>query len=265
MTEPHCESESVRWPGPRPTAVVVLILALLGGAGWLIHAEHLAHVRLRLLTTLPDQVPNDPELVKVAVAQARPLFAQHCAVCHGADMHGNPAIGAPNLTDSVWLYGNGSVFTIERTILFGVRSTNPKARNVTYMLPFGLNGTLKPFQIREVVQYVLQLSGRPHDAQAALAGRRLFFDPASCDDCHGGDAKGDSNYGAPDLTVNVFDSGGDPQSLYRSIYYGEHRMMPAWFGKLSLEQIRALAVYVYVQSHPHHPLSTSAHAADSPH
>ena len=32
---------------------------------------------------------------------------QLCA-CHGADGKGNPALGAPNLTDAVWLYGSGS-------------------------------------------------------------------------------------------------------------------------------------------------------------
>ncbi|HMO47903.1 MAG TPA: cytochrome-c oxidase, cbb3-type subunit III [Rubrivivax sp.] len=30
-----------------------------------------------------------------------------CAACHGADGKGNPALGAPNLTDKVWLHGWG--------------------------------------------------------------------------------------------------------------------------------------------------------------
>ncbi len=36
----------------------------------------------------------------------RPKFAV-CAACHGADGKGNPALGAPNLTDNVWLHGRG--------------------------------------------------------------------------------------------------------------------------------------------------------------
>ena len=36
----------------------------------------------------------------------KPLFAQTCAACHGADGKGNHDIGAPNLTDRVWLYGS---------------------------------------------------------------------------------------------------------------------------------------------------------------
>ena len=36
----------------------------------------------------------------------KPIFAQNCAACHGADGKGNQDIGAPNLTDRVWLYGS---------------------------------------------------------------------------------------------------------------------------------------------------------------
>jgi len=36
----------------------------------------------------------------------KPLFAQNCAACHGADGKGNQQIGAPNLTDQTWLYGS---------------------------------------------------------------------------------------------------------------------------------------------------------------
>lgn len=237
----------------RQAAAAAVLVTLLGGGAWWAHTAALERMQVRLLTSFPDAIPGDPRLVQAAVAEARPLFAEHCAVCHGARMQGNPAIGAPDLTDSVWLYGSGSVFTIERTILYGVRSTMPKSRNVTDMPPFGLTGRLKPAQIREVVQYVLQLSGRPHDGQAAITGRQLYDDPADCGDCHGPDGRGDTSYGAPDLTANVFDSGGDPDSLYRSIYHGEHRIMPGWLGTLTLGQIRALAVYVYVSSHPPHP------------
>ncbi|HEX8010590.1 MAG TPA: cytochrome-c oxidase, cbb3-type subunit III [Casimicrobiaceae bacterium] len=48
----------------------------------------------------------------------KPLFEQNCAACHGADGKGNPAVGAPNLTDQVWLYG-GSEATIVETITKG--------------------------------------------------------------------------------------------------------------------------------------------------
>ncbi|MFA7665513.1 MAG: cytochrome-c oxidase, cbb3-type subunit III [Burkholderiaceae bacterium] len=36
-----------------------------------------------------------------------------CAVCHNNDGKGNPALGAPNLTDRIWLYGGGQATIIE--------------------------------------------------------------------------------------------------------------------------------------------------------
>jgi cytochrome c oxidase cbb3-type subunit 3 len=33
------------------------------------------------------------------------VYATNCAVCHGADGKGNHLVGAPNLTDDIWLYG----------------------------------------------------------------------------------------------------------------------------------------------------------------
>lgn len=36
-----------------------------------------------------------------------------CAACHGAEGKGNPALGAPNLTDKVWLYGGGQAMVSE--------------------------------------------------------------------------------------------------------------------------------------------------------
>ena len=42
----------------------------------------------------------------IAAQPGRTKFAA-CAACHGADGKGNPALGAPNLTDKVWLHGWG--------------------------------------------------------------------------------------------------------------------------------------------------------------
>jgi cytochrome c oxidase cbb3-type subunit 3 len=117
------------------------------------------------------------------------------------------------------------------------------------MPAYGLRGQLSDADIRNLVQYVLQLSGQPNDAQAAIQGRAVYNGQGGCFDCHAADARGNSDYGAPDLTANSWLYGGDPQSLYNSIYSGRHGMMPAWIGKLTLEQIRALAVYIYVASH----------------
>ncbi|HTW38510.1 MAG TPA: c-type cytochrome [Steroidobacteraceae bacterium] len=239
--------------GSRWRWTLALALALLAGAAGVAAGRlrlERARLEYRLLAAMPERVASDPVLVRFAVAQGRALFEHHCAACHGSNMRGNRAIGAPDLTDSVWLYGDGSVYDIERTVMYGIRSGRSKTHNVTDMPAFGQRGMLSDAQIRDLVQYLLKLNGRPHEGESAEEGRALFYGKPDCGDCHGSDARGDSDYGAPDLTVNVWNNGGDPQSLYDSLYFGRHRMMPAWLGTLSLEQIRALAVYVYSRSHP---------------
>jgi cytochrome c oxidase cbb3-type subunit 3 len=59
----------------------------------------------------------------IKVVFGKPKFAA-CAACHGADGHGNLALGAPNLTDKIWLYG-GSADTIMETINKGRVNTMP--------------------------------------------------------------------------------------------------------------------------------------------
>jgi len=60
---------------------------------------------------------SDPSLATgpeaSAVAAGREVFAQNCVSCHGETGTGNTELGAPNLTDSVWLYGGDrqSIFT----------------------------------------------------------------------------------------------------------------------------------------------------------
>ena len=40
-----------------------------------------------------------------AIARAKPIFDTQCVACHGAEGKGDQTLGAPNLTDSEWLYG----------------------------------------------------------------------------------------------------------------------------------------------------------------
>ena len=58
----------------------------------------------------------------------KPLFAQYCVACHGADGKGNPALGAPNLADRVWLYGSS-----EATIIETISKGRGTASSVTRM------------------------------------------------------------------------------------------------------------------------------------
>jgi cytochrome c oxidase cbb3-type subunit 3 len=246
---------------------LALLIAIGGGIAVRarLHREQLAY---RLLADLPDAAGQDPTLTRFAATLAKPIFAEHCVACHGADMRGKQPVGAPDLTNGVWLWGNGSVYDIERIILYGVRAGISKTRGIDDMPAFGLKGTfayqgvpgfegrivggaaLDPGEVWDLVQYLLEINHRPYESEAASIGERLSNEGStSCRDCHAPDLKGIPQYGAPDLTANVWNNGGSPQELYDSIFYGRHRMMPAWRGSLTLEQIRALAVYIHSVSH----------------
>lgn len=58
-----------------------------------------------------------------AAERGKPNFAR-CIGCHGAEGKGNPALGAPNLTDKVWLYGSSEA-TIVETITNGRTNMMP--------------------------------------------------------------------------------------------------------------------------------------------
>ena len=59
-------------------------------------------------------------------AEGKALYGQFCVACHGAQGLGNPALGAPNLVDSVWLYG-GDEDSIYESIFAGRDGEMPAA------------------------------------------------------------------------------------------------------------------------------------------
>lgn len=65
---------------------------------------------------------NAPHDATKAVA-GKALFTA-CAACHGTDGKGNQLMGAPNLTDTIWLYG-GTLATVEKTIRDGRNGNMP--------------------------------------------------------------------------------------------------------------------------------------------
>jgi cytochrome c oxidase cbb3-type subunit 3 len=83
----------------------------------------------------------------------KPLYAQNCAACHGADGKGNQALGAPNLTDRTWLYGSSEAAIAEGI----VQGRNVAASEGVKAMP-SFEGTLSPTQIRVLAAYVWGLS-----------------------------------------------------------------------------------------------------------
>ena len=61
-------------------------------------------------------------------AKGKPKFEAMCAACHQADGKGNNLIGAPNLTDNIWLYG-GSAGVIAKSIRDGRNGIMPSHRD----------------------------------------------------------------------------------------------------------------------------------------
>ncbi|MEY2863951.1 MAG: hypothetical protein RLY58_1658 [Pseudomonadota bacterium] len=58
------------------------------------------------------------------VNEGQKLFKSNCVMCHGAEGKGTQAVGAPNLTDNIWLYG-GDRATIRQTIRYGRAGVMP--------------------------------------------------------------------------------------------------------------------------------------------
>ena len=112
------------------------------------------------------------------------------------------------------------------------------------MLAFGKEGVLKKDQIVTVANYVRSLSGLPTAAgYDAAAGKKIFAD--NCTSCHGDNAKGNQELGAPDLTDKIWLYGSDEATLIETISNGRAGVMPAWVGRLDPSTIKALTVYVH--------------------
>jgi cytochrome c oxidase cbb3-type subunit 3 len=55
-------------------------------------------------------LPVDP---KTDLAAGKKIFAENCVLCHGPDGKGKRDVGAPNLTDAIWLYGSDKATIVE--------------------------------------------------------------------------------------------------------------------------------------------------------
>jgi len=85
----------------------------------------------------------------------KPLFAQNCAACHGADGKGNQALGAPNLTDATWLFGSSEA-AIRQGVVGG---RNMNLSEGTTAMPAWKS--LGPEKVKLLAAYVWGLSNTP--------------------------------------------------------------------------------------------------------
>ena len=173
----------------------------------------------------PEKLAGDPK----AMAVGERLFMNNCSQCHGSDARGSK--GFPNLTDKDWLHG-GSPDKIKETITKGrIGQMPPMAAAV---------GT--PEDVRNVSQYVLSMSGSPHDSVRAALGQSKF---GACAACHGADGKGNQALGSANLTDKVWLHGWGAEAIVSMINAGKINQMPAQDGRLTPSQIHVLTAYVW--------------------
>jgi cytochrome c oxidase cbb3-type subunit III len=212
-----------------------------GTLGWTSGGQHRDEVRAAdakyrpmyaALAARPiADLAHDPN----AVGIGQRLFANTCAACHGADAKGG--VGFPNLTDDDWLFG-GEPETIKTTILGGRMA----------MMPAFAPALGGDQGVKEVVQYVMSLSGQAADPAMAEAGKAKFN--TICIACHGIDAKGNKAMGAPNLTDDVWLFGGTAEDIEHGLRHGRSGTMPAHKDVLGEDKAHLVAAFVYSLSHP---------------
>jgi cytochrome c oxidase cbb3-type subunit III len=186
--------------------------------------QQLKPVYAKYMSMDAKQVAADP----AAREMGQRLFLNHCAQCHGSDAGGSK--GFPNLADTDWLYG-GDTQDIKQTLIAGRAGVMPAFAH------------LESAQVSDVANYVRSLSGLSADQIKISRGSEVY--KANCAACHGGDGKGMSAMGAPNLTDKVWLYGGSEASIVESVLKGRNGVMPAHDTILTPEKIHLLTAYVW--------------------
>jgi cytochrome c oxidase cbb3-type subunit 3 len=210
-----------------------LVEATAERAGWVEQIENSSY----------DAILANERLMQTVMETGHRLFGDNCAVCHGTN--GRGAAGYPDLTDEDWIWGGGPE-DIAETIRVGINTPNAESR-IAQMPAFGRDQMLERQQVRDVALYVHSLSNpavsTPENVERIEAGREVFL--TTCAACHGEDARGLPDTGAPNLTDAYWIYGGDLQSIVTSVHGGRQGHMPTWDERLTEAQIKILALYVH--------------------
>ena len=206
-----------------------------GTLGWSSSGQHGDEVKKAVAASEPlyagfrQKTPEQLAADTQAMAVGERLFMNNCAQCHGSDARGSKSF--PNLSDSDWLWG-GTPDAIKTTLTEGRQGVMPPMAAAV--------GSAE--DVRNLAQYVLSLSGSPHDSIQASLGKSKF---GACAACHGMDGKGNTAMGAPNLTDNVWLHGWGADAIIKMVSEGKHNVMPAQKGKLTEDQIHVLTAYVW--------------------
>lgn len=185
-----------------------------------------------------EEIDADPALRRFAIAGGASAFKVNCAPCHGSGASGGP--GFPNLNDDDWLWG-GDLNAIQTTIAHGIRFDGDTDSHSSEMPPFA--GVLEPIQMKQVAAFVWGLTNTPSDVGLAAAGKQVFFD--NCAPCHGEDAKGKVEMGAPDLADAIWLKSRGEDAILRQVASPKHGVMPAWAARLGDTTVNELTIFVH--------------------
>jgi len=217
------------------------------------------------------RISRSLRLNATAMKFGKTVYDQHCASCHGADLKGLAEQHTPDLTDSEWRFSGDDLPSggltkfpsdVEWTVRYGIRSGHENARGAEVNMlaydpqfrtkedteDFGSDKFLTDQEIDDVIEYVMQISGRPATAAKAARGETLFHDntKGNCFDCHDEGGTGIDTFGSTNLTKpNLYLYGSDRASIQESIVKGRHGFMPAFDGQLKDEEIKAVSIFVF--------------------
>lgn len=189
----------------------------------------------KLKDMTPAAILADSELTEYVTRSGKVLFGDNCAACHGTNgvgAHDKEGLFAPILNDDDWLYG-GTIDTIHETIVGGRQGMMLAHKDM-----------LSEAEIDTLANAVA--AGKPTSTP--------LFAEKGCTGCHGDDGKGMQAMGSANLTDSVWRFDGSIEGIKHTIKYGVNSgdpqarvaVMPAFQGgKLSDDEIKKLAVYVY--------------------
>ena len=171
-----------------------------------------------------DQLVQDSSALKMG----KKLYAMNCSQCHGSDAEG--AVGFPNLADNDWNYG-GDFETIKTSITEG---------RISQMPPF--LSILQEDGVKQVAAYIRSFTDHNQNQRLLAQGQEKFT--MLCSSCHGPDGKGMNEFGAPNLTDNIW-LHGSSDVIERVLEHGINGNMPAHKHLLDENSIKLVTAYVY--------------------
>ena len=124
------------------------------------------------------------------------IYQDNCSACHGFTGEGNQILGAPNLTDAIWLYGNNDD-ALYQTIAYGRSGVMPAFEQrldelqirmlVAWLMPTGVKNTSK-----EDISSIKVSENTSSSANKATStsdlGKQVY--KQHCESCHQANGEG---------------------------------------------------------------------------